>query len=78
MGVLTILIASLSLTAPADDGVASNRVVDMQGTASVRIVRAFRLERDAMDRPVEGASRRTSSITDRDGERRPIDLVEFE
>lgn len=78
MEALTILLASLSLSPPADNGVASSRFTDANGTASVRVVKSYRLKRDTMDQPVEGASRRKASIVDRDGTRRDIDVIEFE
>ena len=82
MDALTLLMASLSLSAPANDLArdtgASSRLVDTNGTASVRIVKAYRLKRETMSDPVEGALLRTTTIIDRDGQRRDIDLVEFE
>lgn len=78
MHALTLLMASFSLSAPTDDGVASSRVTDASGTASVRIVKSYRLKREHLGRPVEGAAWRKTVIVDRDGERRDIDLVEFE
>lgn len=75
---MTLLMASLSLSAPAENGVASSRLVDTNGTVSVRIVKSYRLKRDHLGKPVEGASWRKTTVVDRDGQRRDIDLVEFE
>ncbi|MBW0143915.1 hypothetical protein [Sphingomicrobium clamense] len=48
------------------------------GSASVRIVRSFRLTREAFDGTVPGALKRKAWLTDRDGERRQAELIEFE
>lgn len=81
---LTILLASFALPAPAqpathaERGVVSSIVSEASGSASVRIVRSYRLKRQSLHEPVEGAALRRTWLIDRDGERREIDLVEFE
>ena len=84
MNAAALFLAMSALPAPVhaaesgDPGVASSRLTDMSGTASVRIVKSYRLTREHLGKPVEGASWRKTIVVDRDGQRRDLDLVEFE
>ncbi|MBB3764817.1 hypothetical protein [Sphingomicrobium lutaoense] len=78
---MTLLLAlSMVAAAPqqaAQPAPAAPLVQRASARASVRIVKPFRLVAGDM-REVEGASRRTTQVSDRDGQLRQATLVEFE
>ena len=76
---LLLAIASLAPTGEASDARGQGKpAVEATGSASVRIVRAFRLTPASLEVEVPGAQRAERAIRDRDGITRPANLVEFE